>query len=182
MNSITIYNLKITHNCDIMINEIMVLKKPYIENPYTVFLKDLNNILKKAEITPFNHSVISATSDNNDLEPSFDKVSHQIGQVIMYIDEHLTEQLNLDQLSGQIALSKFQFIRLFRNETGSTPWKYLMKRRIELAKELLKNGMLPGQTAAETGFYDQSHLIKVFRQETGLTPKEYQEKNFLNRN
>lgn len=105
-----------------------------------------------------------------------------VGQVLVYIEEHFTDSLSLEILAEEAKLSKYQLIRRFREETGSTPWKYLTLRRIEKAKILLEEGMPPGQAAAEAGFYDQSHLSKAFSKETGMSPKEYQEKNFRNRN
>lgn len=100
----------------------------------------------------------------------------------MYMQEHLSDELSLDEIAEEAHLSKYQLIRRFREETGITPWKYLIGKRVEEARTLLEKGMTPAQTAVETGFYDQSHLNKAFLEETGLTPREYLETNFKNRN
>ncbi len=105
-----------------------------------------------------------------------------VGKVILYIEEHLSEELSLEELAEKIDLSKYQLIRGFHKEEGTTPWKFLMQKRIDNVKDLLEEGIPPGQAAVESGFYDQSHMNKAFREATGQTPKEYQEKNFRNRN
>src|SRR5699024_3009968 len=105
-----------------------------------------------------------------------------IGRVIIYMENHLAEQLSLEKLASEAQISKYQLIRQFRDETGVTPWKFLIAKRVDRVKEFLEDGKPLSQTAVETGFYDQSHMTKIFREETGYTPKEYQEKYFKNRN
>lgn len=145
---------------------------------------ELAKILQSSGIAPMRNPVSCGahSQKRNSNHSGPEHPVSQFGKVIIYIEEHLAEQLNLEKLAGETELSKYQLIRRFRDETGSTPWQFLIGRRIELAKELLENGTPPGQAAAEAGFYDQSHLTKILREETGLTPKEYQEKFFKNKN
>lgn len=150
---------------------------------YTSFLEELQNLLTLSGITGSGFTMLSGTNKRiNRLQEIKSQAAEQIGHVIFYMDEHLTEELNLEELAGEINLSKYQLIRRFREETGTTPWRYLILKRIEKVKELLENGTSPAQAAVEAGFYDQSHMYKVFREETGSTPKEYMEKNFINKN
>lgn len=147
------------------------------------FLADLRTLLKECGIT---HSRLPIRADvkkkENKLSPSTEKSAQQVGRVILHIEERLTEELSLEELAEKAGLSKYQLIRRFREEEGITPWKYLIRKRIDKAKKLLAAGTPPGQVAAETGFYDQSHLNRIFREETGNTPKEYQQQNFINKN
>lgn len=154
---------------------------------YRLFLNKLSELLNHSGITLSRLPVLAELCNNSDRDrhacsPSGEKENQQIGRVIIYIDEHLTEELSLEKLAEEVRLSKYQLIRRFREEEGVTPWKYLVEKRIEHAKELLQNGVSPGQAAVESGFYDQSHMNRSFREETGLTPKEYREKNFRNKN
>lgn len=149
---------------------------------YSSFLKELRILLGNVGITPTRQPITANANrkknkigKNSDTQPT-------IGRVIIYIEEHLTEQLSLDKLAEEARLSKYQLIRQFRDEKGTTPWKFLVGKRIEKVKKLLENGVPPSQAAVEAGFYDQSHLNKKFREETGCTPKEYQEEHFKNRN
>lgn len=145
--------------------------------------KELNKILLSHGISParLRNSAKIDTQKNWD-SPSDPDIKQKIGRVVIYIEENLTKELSLQKLADEIELSKYQLIREFRKEEGTTPWKFLIEKRIEKVKELLKEGMSPGQAAVEAGFYDQSHMNKVFRENTGQTPKEYQEENFRNKN
>lgn len=150
---------------------------------YLLFLEELNSLLEITGIKPARLPVTAEIeSKKNRLTLFTPETKQQVGRVIIYMENHLSEDLNLEQLAGEVSLSKYQLIRRFRDEEGTTPWKFLIGKRIEKVKELLEEGISPGQAAVESGFYDQSHLNKVFRENTGQTPKEYQEKNFKNRN
>lgn len=147
------------------------------------FLHELHSLLLNFGISPARLLIKAGIEDRKNWRyPADEEVQQKVGRVLIYIEEHLTEELNLEELAKEIDLSKYQLIREFRKEEGTTPWKFLIQKRVEYSKELLKQGMPPGQAAVESGFYDQSHLSKVFREATGQTPKEYQENNFRNRN
>ena len=65
-------------------------------------------------------------------------------------------------------------MQAFKRSTGSSPHQYLLQRRLDRAKSLLKQRELTlAEIGASTGFADQSHFTKVFRQFTGVTPSEY---------
>lgn len=152
-------------------------------SPYISFFRQLNLLLKQSGIAPSRLPVVAEQNrEKNGFELSGAELSRRIGRVVIYMEEHLAGDLSLEKLAEEARLSKFQLIRYFRDEMGTTPWKSLIKMRIDKVKELLKQGIPLAQAAAETGFYDQSHLNKVFRAETGLTPGEYLELNFVNRN
>lgn len=150
---------------------------------YRSFLWELESLLKNSGIAPNRSPVLAGSDRRKDWQyPSDDIIKQKIGKVIFYMEEHLSEELSLEEIAKEIDVSKYQLIRGFRKEEGTTPWRYLVKKRIENVKKLLEEGMSPGQAAHESGFYDQSHMNKAFRDATGQTPKEYQEENFKNRN
>ena len=92
-----------------------------------------------------------------------------------YIEAHLGEPLTLDSLARAACLSRFHFARAFRRATGASPMSYITARRLESAKQLLREGRAETicDVAAELGFCDQSHFTRVFRKATGLTPSHY---------
>ena len=72
-------------------------------------------------------------------------------------------------------MSLTHFGRLFRRRTGLSPHQYVLGRRVQRAKELLRAGRLtPAEVAGAVGFYDQSHLTRHFRRAVGVTPAEWQ--------
>lgn len=143
---------------------------------------ELNSILVDCGIIPHTRAVTAGIKGREADESPDLTIDQKIGKVIIYIEENLTQQLSLQKLADEIELSKYQLIRGFQREKGTTPWKFLINKRIEKVKQLLIDGMSPGQAAVEVGFYDQSHLNKVFQENTEQTPKEYQEENFNNNN
>lgn len=90
-----------------------------------------------------------------------------------YIAAHFTENVSIEQLAGLVGLSRYHFIRAFRRECGFPPHAYLNQLRLLAAKELLRAGKSPTETAGEVGFYDQSHLTRLFRRTYDITPGEY---------
>lgn len=152
------------------------------EISYRSFLKELGTMLAGFGVAPARRLITAEADRNQNRSGSNPDPETTVGRIVIYIEEHLAEQLSLERMAEEARLSKFQLIRRFRDELGSTPWKYLVGKRVEKAKELLEQGVPPGQTAVETGFYDQSHMHRAFREETGQTPKAYQEENFKNCN
>lgn len=102
----------------------------------------------------------------------------RLSQVIDYIEDSLTEDIGLDDLALISGFSKFHFSRLFKQAFGTTPHRYVMKRRIEraaitLKREVPKDALTIAQVAHQFGFADQSHFTRVFRQNKGMTPKAF---------
>ncbi|NCJ07922.1 helix-turn-helix domain-containing protein [Synechococcales cyanobacterium C] len=98
----------------------------------------------------------------------------QLLQVTDYIVAHLASNLQLSDLAASVGLSQFHFSRLFKQSIGVTPYQYILRQRIERAKQLLKTTKLSVmEIALLCGFSSHSHLGKLFRQHTGVTPKRY---------
>ena len=92
-------------------------------------------------------------------------------RVAELIEARLGDDLALPTLADAAGLSRAQFVRLFRNVTGTSPHRYVMRRRVERAKELLVHSDLPlAAIAADMGFASQSHLNQMFRSFFGVTP------------
>ena len=71
-------------------------------------------------------------------------------------------------------MSPTYFSRLFKETTGITPHQYVIRCRIDRAKNLLQQGKLSiAEIAKEVGFVDQSHLHRHFKRLVGVTPKKY---------
>jgi AraC family transcriptional regulator len=101
---------------------------------------------------------------------------HKLRAVLEYIHEHLDAELSLDHLAAVAHMSPYHFARLFKNSTGLPPHQYVIARRVERAKELLRvRDVLPlADVAVETGFSNQSHFTRHFKRLVGVTPKLFQ--------
>ena len=100
---------------------------------------------------------------------------HKLRAVIEYIHEHLDAELSLDHLAAVAHVSPYHFARLFKHSTGLPPHQYVIARRVERAKELLRQrDRLPlAEVAMEVGFSDQSHFTRHFRRLVGVTPRRF---------
>lgn len=89
------------------------------------------------------------------------------------IENDLTGDLSLSALAASVSLSKPHFVRLFRNTTGTSPHRYIVKMRTERARQMIQASELPlVAIASEAGFASQSHLSRIFRRTYGVTPGE----------
>lgn len=96
----------------------------------------------------------------------------QLRAVTDFIAAHLNQTLRVDDLARVACLSPSHFMRCFRHSTGLSPHRYLIRRRVERADELLRSGNVRVSEAAhEVGFCDQSHLDRHFRRRFGFSPK-----------
>lgn len=97
---------------------------------------------------------------------------HKLRQVIDYIQTHLALDLGLEELATVAQMSSHYFCQRFKESTGITPHQYVIRCRIERAKELLLQGELViADVARSVGFIDQSHLTRHFKRLMGITPK-----------
>ncbi len=95
----------------------------------------------------------------------------QMRRVESHIEEHIEQQIRVADLSGIVDLSEAHFSRAFRLAYGEPPHAYIVRRRVELAAQLMLAGCEPlSEIALKCGFHDQAHLSKQFRQMTGETP------------
>lgn len=87
------------------------------------------------------------------------------------IDSDLKGKTTLEEVAQQCGLSVSHFSRAFRESTGLAPHRWLIKRRIEVAKDVLRNSRLTlAETALSVGFADQSHFTRIFSRVVGTSP------------
>ena len=91
-----------------------------------------------------------------------------------HVETHLSESIDVAELAAIAGLSLFHFARQFKQSAGVTPHHYLIKRRVERAREMLvRTDFSLSEIAIATGFSDQSHLARHFRQVLGTTPGQF---------
>ena len=95
-------------------------------------------------------------------------------RIVMYVNEHLTEDISVPVLAEHFYLSRSQFNRVFRQATGAAPWEYITKKRLTIAKNMLKNGMSAQETAESCGFKDYSVFYRAYIKQFGKAPKHNQ--------
>src|SRR5258706_15503325 len=94
-----------------------------------------------------------------------------------YIDECYDLPLHLNEISKQACLSRYHFLRLFRDTFDTTPHQYLIHRRIEKAKELLRARSLSVMDVCfEVGFESLGSFSSLFRKCVGDAPVNYRKR------
>jgi sigma-54 dependent transcriptional regulator, acetoin dehydrogenase operon transcriptional activator AcoR len=99
---------------------------------------------------------------------------YKLKRVLAYIEARISATISLDDLAGEVGMSRFHFHRQFKKAVGTTPRDFIIQKRVERAKELLIRSDMPlVDVARETGFVDQSHFSNTFRKLTSMTPRSF---------
>lgn len=102
---------------------------------------------------------------------------HKLQQAINYIQTHLAEDVTLEAIATELGMSQYYFARLFKQSTGYSPYQYVIKSRIERARELMMQEQHSIATIAlQVGFASQSQFGRHFKRLTGVTPKQFLQK------
>src|SRR5512132_2606609 len=97
---------------------------------------------------------------------------HKLRRAIEHIDANLGKQVSLSGLASVVALSPGHFAHALREATGVAPHRYVIERRVERAKALLRQSDLPiTEIAHRIGCSSHSHFSVLFHRVTGLTPR-----------
>ncbi len=99
---------------------------------------------------------------------------HRLKRVLDFIDANLASDLRLADLVAAAGSSQSHFSRSFHKATGDSPYRYLLKRRIEFAKVLLLTGDHSlNAISASCGFRRQDQFALMFKRDVGIGPKRF---------
>lgn len=101
---------------------------------------------------------------------SSDQKQSAAERIVIYVNDHLTEDFSVPKLAEYFYLSTSQFNRVFKLATGAAPWEYVIKKRLTIAKELLRNGVSAQDAAEKCGFRDYSVFYRAYVKQFGQTP------------
>ncbi len=100
-----------------------------------------------------------------------------IKEVQVYIEENYEDKLTVDELAKQFAISSRNFIRRFKKATHNTPYEYIQRVRVEVAKKSFEATTLHiNEVMYNVGYIDEKAFRKTFKKYTGLSPLEYRRK------
>ncbi|QRM33608.1 helix-turn-helix domain-containing protein [Microvirga sp. VF16] len=98
--------------------------------------------------------------------------SWQLRRAQELLEANLDGDISISEIARECMLSPGHFARQFKRSTGVNPKRWLLMRRVDIAKDLLRDPRLGlAQIAQACGFADQSHLTRVFTSMTGVTPR-----------
>lgn len=108
-------------------------------------------------------------------DASSDRTRHSVARALQHMNRYCDSSLQLEDYAEMCCMSKYHFLRVFRQVTGLTPMEYRNRVRIDHAKELLKNSYFSVCEIAEAlGYTSLSYFSAQFKKATGLSPTQYQ--------
>lgn len=108
----------------------------------------------------------SAGEQDTGTEPAFEKIM----KLLAVFPER---ELSLEQMAEELHMSKYHFLRKFRERAGLPPHRFCLQCRIRKAQKRLRAKHSIIELALEMGFYDQSHFDHCFKSIVGISPKAY---------
>lgn len=94
----------------------------------------------------------------------------RIVEILHYIDEHLSEDLDAEVLAKAFFISKYHMMRQFRRETGTTIHLYITQKRLVKARELMDSGMRATEACYRCGWRSYSSFTRAYGRHLGTTP------------
>lgn len=111
------------------------------------------------------YAALSAQKDHDDQE---------VQRAQDLIEERSGEPLRVTDLAREVAISPRHFVRRFKAATGSTPFEYVQRMKVEAAKQALESSRRPiSEVATDVGYADVASFRNIFRRVTGVSPLEY---------
>ena len=92
-------------------------------------------------------------------------------RMVMYVNEHLFDELSVPMLAEHFYLSTSQFSRVFRKATGASPWEYITRKRLIAAREKIQQGFSAYSASEQCGFSDYSAFYRAYVKHFGCGPK-----------
>ncbi len=100
-----------------------------------------------------------------------------IKEAQIYIEENYEEKINVEGLAKKFSISSRNFIRRFKKATQSTPFEYIQRVKVEVAKKSFESSTLNiNEVMYNVGYIDEKAFRKTFKKHTGLSPLEYRKK------
>ena len=124
-----------------------------------------NFLLTMHSINRFYNQALSLSADSQ-----YDSI---VSSALRYINQNLTSIGQVDELAEKLFVSREYLSRTFKAQVGISPKQYIIRKKIETAKNILRGGASLDAACELSGFNDYSYFIYIFRREAGMTPAKY---------
>lgn len=133
-----------------------VCSTAYAQGLLLQFLVELNRLMKAS-------SRQEKKQEDSDLIP----------RVLGYIGSHFQENITLESLAREFYVSKYYLSHEFSSRVGTSIYRYVIFRRLMLARELITAGHAPGEVYQQCGFGDYANFYRAFKAEYGVSPRAF---------
>lgn len=101
------------------------------------------------------------------------QTSRAVRQVVNYVNLHYSEPLSLDLLAEKFFVSKYHLSHEFNRQVGTSVYRYIQKKRLLMARQLMAQGKKPNEVYASCGFGDYAGFYRAFKSEYQIGPREF---------
>ncbi|WGK94391.1 MULTISPECIES: response regulator transcription factor [Flavobacterium] len=142
-------------------------------NPDGIIIKPFKSSDIRTTVSVVLHNFKNKQKElNKDEEAEY--VPFVLKEVVNYINENIEHKIDVKILSSMTKYNHLHFIRIFNKYLGTTPYQYILKKKIQKAKELIVDDVYSlVDISVDLGFLSYSNFSKIFKRETNYTPDQY---------
>ncbi len=152
----------------------MLMERLIAENNNFSYGGDLSSISCLIQLLVELNRIAMGTPQRHELK---DKSSPIITNVLQYINGHYDDELSLDFLAGKFFISKYHLSHEFNRLVGTSVYRYIIQKRLVIAKQMLSDGIPPTDVYQHCGFGDYANFYRAFKSEYNINPKEFSATN-----
>lgn len=142
-------------------------------------VKGVSEAAPESELSIQLHALVCRLFAGSSVPEQANTRGRQIAKGKEYMKQHLEEPIAIEEIAEHVSMSVSYFTKVFREMTGFSPYEYLLRLRLEQAKELLLQTELSvGEIAYRSGFHSDSNFIYFFKKETGISPLKFRRMKF----
>ena len=148
-------------------------------NTSDLYIYNMNKCISVEEVLDLHYEMVSYFTKCMQNLKKENIISRHVSRCMDYIDQHLHEKILLDQLAAHVELNTSYLSVLFKKETGLSVSEYILRRRLEIAENMLKNSNYScSEISNFLAFGSQSHFTEAFHKKNGITPKQFRDREY----
>jgi two-component system response regulator YesN len=147
----------------------------YLKLQLTTEKLNLNHLLSHKTVTDLKVNVLEILDRISGLLLNEEEASNEflLKEIKQYMNEHLHEDISLQDVADKMFFSTVYFSRFFKKQTGETFSNYLLRIRMEQAVKLLQENKKITEISEYCGYHDPSYFTRIFKEYYKYTPKDY---------